>query len=263
MRTTLLKASACILVLIGSRLVTAHALTPVDPSEMPSSRHAVKGRMGHDDLVRSPTTSTAPIRVKVTTTPQTAKIFLNGVLTGTGKVVVTVPKGSCVTVEVRLEGYIQETRNFCYQAGMTRPPKSEYVKLQPDESYTSSVQSNIANNEILLSVNKGKSREDAWKTVVQTVLTKFDVLESNDEKAGYLRTAWVGAVFPASNNTIRTRVIVKLASDDPLAYKIKFISEESGKAATPFGADELYRPFPRILKQYDGMIEELSTRLAN
>jgi hypothetical protein len=99
--------------------------------------------------------------------------------------------------------------------------------------------------------------------VVQTVLGKFDVLESSDEKAGYLRTAWVGVVFAASNNTIRTRVIVKLASDDPLAYKIKFVSEESGKAGTPFSADELYRPFPRILKQYDGMVDELTTRLAN
>jgi hypothetical protein len=70
-------------------------------------------------------------------------------------------------------------------------------------------------------------------------------------------------VFASSNNTIRTRVIVKQSSDDPIAYKIKFVSEESGKAGTPFGADELYRPFPRILKQYDGMIEELSTKLAN
>lgn len=202
-------------------------------------------------------------KVNVTTDPQTARIYINGVLTGTGSVSVTVPKKDCVKVEVKLEGYIQETRTYCDKKGMSSPPNSDYIQLQPDESYTSSIQSDVANNEILLGVKKGKSREEAWKTIVQTVLSKFDVLENNDEKTGYLRTAWVGQTFLKGNNTIRTRVIIKLSSEDPLAFKIKFISQESGRAGTAFSADEQYRDFGRILKKYDGFIEELSTKLAN
>lgn len=204
-----------------------------------------------------------PDKVSVTTDPQTARIYINGVLTGTGSVVVTVPKNDCVRVEVKLEGYIQETRTYCDKRGMSSPPKSDYIQLQADESYTSSIQSDVANNEILLSVKKGKSREEAWRLIVATVLSKFDVLENNDEKSGYLRTAWVGQTFMKGNNTIRTRVIIKLSSEDPLAFKIKFISEESRRAGTPFSADEQYSPFGRILKKYDGFIDELTTKLAN
>lgn len=204
-----------------------------------------------------------PDKVAVTTDPQTARIYINGVLTGTGSVSVTVPKNDCVRVEVKLEGYIQETRTYCSKKGMSNPPNSDYIQLQPDESYTSSIQSDVANNEILLSVKRGKSREDAWKLIMLTVLSKFDVLENNDEKSGYLRTAWVGQTFLKGNNTIRTRVIIKLSSEDPLAFKIKFISEESRRAGTPFSADEQYAPFGRILKKYDGFIDELTTKLAN
>lgn len=204
-----------------------------------------------------------PEKVAVTTDPQTARIYINGVLTGTGSVTVTVPKNDCVRVEVKLEGYIQETRTYCSKKGMSNPPNSDYIQLQPDESYTSSIQSDVANNEILLSVKRGKSREEAWKLIVSTVLSKFDVLENNDEKSGYLRTAWVGQTFMKGNNTIRTRVIIKLSSEDPLAFKIKFISEESRRAGTSFSADEQYSPFGRILKKYDGFIDELTTKMAN
>ena len=68
-----------------------------------------------------------------------------------------------------------------------------------------------------------------------TVLGKFDVLEMNDEKSGYLRTAWVG--------------------------KIKFISEASDSPRTPHTADEQFDPIGRILKTYDGFLDELITKL--
>jgi len=200
-------------------------------------------------------------KVTVTTSPQTARIYVNGVLMGAGKILVTIPKKECVTVEIKLEGFIQETRTYCNKRGMSDPPSTDYIQLQQDDSYTSSLQSDIANNEILINVKPGRSKEDAWKQIVSTVLGKFDVLENNDEKAGYLRTSWNGSSF--KSNTIRIRLIIKQASDDPLAYKVKFVSEESGRSGTAFSADEQYRPFNRILKKYDGFIEELSTRLKN
>lgn len=200
-------------------------------------------------------------KVVITSSPQTARIYVNGVQMGTGKVEIKVSKNDCITVEVKQEGYIQESRTYCVKKGMADPPSTDYIQLQEDESYTSSIESNIANTEIQVNVNANKSREEAWKQVISTVLDKFDVLENSDEKAGYLRTSWVG--MPFKNNTIRIRFIVKQSSEKPLVYKVKFVSESSGKGSTAFNADEQYRPYNRILKKYDGFLDELLTRLKN
>ncbi len=200
-------------------------------------------------------------KVVITSSPQTARIYVNGVQMGTGKVEIKISKNDCITVEVKQEGYIQESRTYCVKKGMADPPSTDYIQLQEDESYTSSIESNIANTEIQVNVNANKSREEAWKQVISTVLDKFDVLENSDEKAGYLRTSWVG--MPFKNNTIRIRFIVKQSSEKPLVYKVKFVSESSGKGSTAFNADEQYRPYNRILKKYDGFLDELLTRLKN
>ena len=205
--------------------------------------------------------ATASDKVTVTTSPQTARIYVDGIQMGTGKIVVKVSKNACVTVEVKLEGYIQETRTYCDKKGITDPPSSDYIQLQEDESYTSSIESNIANTEVQINVNPSKTKEEAWKEIVSIVLEKFDVLENSDEKAGYLRTSWVGMSF--KSNTIRIRFIVKQSSETPLVYRVKFVSEASGKSGTPYNADEQYRPFNRILKKYDGFLDELTTKLKN
>jgi hypothetical protein len=205
--------------------------------------------------------ATASDKVTVTTSPQTAKIYVDGMLMGTGKVVVKVPKNSCVTVDVKLDGYIQETRTYCDKKGITDPPSSEYIQLQEDEAFSSSTESNIANTEVQLNVNPNKSKDEAWKIIVGVVLEKFDDLENSDEKTGYLRTSWVGMSF--KSNTLRTRFIVKQSSDSPLVFRAKFVSEASGKPGSPYNADEQYKAFNRILKKYDGFLDELTTKLKN
>lgn len=207
------------------------------------------------------TKSNAAEKVVITTSPQTARIYVNGVQMGTGKIEIKISKNDCITVEVKQEGYIGESRTYCVKKGMADPPSTDYIQLQEDESYTSSIESNIANTEIQINVNAGRSREDAWKQVIGTVLDKFDVLENSDEKAGYIRTSWVGMSFKA--NTVRIRLIVKQASEKPLVYKVKFVSEASGRSSTPYNADEQFRPYNRILKKYDGFLDELITRLKN
>lgn len=202
-----------------------------------------------------------PSTIAITSSPQTAKIFVNGVEMGSGSHQLSLPLNECLTVEVRAEGYIQESRTYCKKKGQGQPPKSDYFKLQPDESYTSSIESDIANKELVLNVKPDRTKEEAWKIIVATILGKFDVLEMNDEKSGYLRTAWVGKNF--ASNTVRMRIILKQATDAPLTYKIKFISEASGAPRTPYSADEQFDAIGRILKTYDGFLDELITKLKN
>lgn len=265
MRSAILKAVASALLLTPLSLQVAQAETVFSPSAAHTSAGAMRAGLGAALHPLYDAAELAPLKVKVTTRPATARIYVDGLEAGTGKTNVKIPNGSCITVEVRLEGYVEQSFTWCNMPGTARavPPKSHYVNLVEDATYTSSVQSDIANTDIVLTAKKGRSKEDAWKSVLQTVLGKFDALENNDEKAGYLRTAWVGVNFASSNNTVRSRVVVKQISDDPITFKFKFVSEQSGAAGTPFGADELYKPFPRILKQYDGMIEELTAKLSN
>lgn len=205
--------------------------------------------------------SLLPAVVAVTTSPQTAKIYVNGILMGTGSLSVTVPNGDCVTVECTDVGFIPQTTNYCKKKGITLPPKSDYKKLEVDETFTSTVEVDNANIDIPLEVRKERTKEEAWKIIVSTILGKFDVLEMNDEKSGYLRTAWVGR--SSNGSTFRCRVIVKMSAEDPLAYKIKFVSDIAYEPKLSYSADEKYQPINRIWKKYDGFLEELVTKLKN
>jgi hypothetical protein len=205
--------------------------------------------------------SLSPATVAIISTPQTAGFFVNGVAMGSGSMQFSVPYGECVTVEVKEEGFITEIRNYCKKKGQSQPPKSDYFKLQPDDSYASSIQSDFANNEIVLNIKQGLTKEEAWKMIVAAVSEKFVVLERNDERSGYLRTSWIGVNFKA--NTVRTRVIIQQSNDAQLSYKIKFVSEYSGRAGTPFSADEEFTACSRILKKYEGFLEEMTTKLKN
>ena len=200
-------------------------------------------------------------KVNITSNPQSAKIYVNGVKMGAGSLVVTVPSNQCVTVQVTEDGYLMEERTYCKKRGVTPPPKTDYIQLDVDDSYTSSVQSEYANIDISLDVRKDRTKAEAWKIIVATILGKFDVLEMNDEKSGYLRTNWIGVTY--KRNTVRMRLIVKQGSEDPLQYKMKFITEISGRSGTPFTSDEQFAPFGRILKKFDGFHDEMVTKLKN
>lgn len=200
-------------------------------------------------------------KVTITTNPQSAKIYVNGVKMGAGSLVVTIPSNQCVTVQVTEDGFLFEERTYCKKRGVTPPPKNDYIQLDVDDSYTSSVQSEYANIDISLDVRKDRTKAEAWKIIVATILGKFDVLEMNDEKSGYLRTNWIGVTY--KRNTVRMRLIVKQASEEPLQYKMKFITEISPRSGTSFTADEQFSPFGRILKKFDGFHDEMTTKLKN
>jgi hypothetical protein len=103
------------------------------------------------------------------------------------------------------------------------------------------------------------SEIDAWKLMSQIVTQYFDVIEVTDRETGYLRTSWELKSF--TQNTIRTRLIIKLGDTEPLTYKIKLVSEESRRAATSVKSDELYREWDRVLRKFEGLLEQMESRL--
>ena len=186
-----------------------------------------------------------------------AEIFVNGKLLGKGSLQITVPSKDCVTVVVKKTGFLTERIEFCNKKDMSKPPKSYYVEMRRDDSYDASVQTDIANIDIELKTKMDKDK--AWKLINQIVLSYIDVIEMTDKETGYLRTSWSLKSF--LQNTVRTRIIIKEASDDPLVFKVKLVSEASGVAQTSVKSDELYKEWDRVLRSYSNVISEFQARL--
>ncbi|RLD36213.1 MAG: hypothetical protein DRI97_09995 [Bacteroidetes bacterium] len=186
-----------------------------------------------------------------------AKIYIDGQLMGNGQVEVIVLSNSCVTVRAEKVGFLNVTINFCNKKGSAVPPKSYYAQMQPDDAYDASVQTDIANIDI--EIKTSLEEIQAWKLLSQIITTHFDVIEITDRETGYLRTSWVVQSF--MQNTIRTRIIVKLGNSNPLAYKVKLVSEESRVPGTSVKSDELYREWDRVLRKYENIIGEMRARL--
>ena len=186
-----------------------------------------------------------------------AKIFVEGKLIGTGQVQIIVPSHSCVTVKVEKASFLTTTIEFCNKPEFTAPPKTFYMQLEKDDSYDATEATDIANVDI--EVKTKKSEAEAWKLMSQIITSYFDVIEVTDRETGYLRTSWVAQTF--KQRTIRTRMIVKLGSTEPLAYKIKLVSEQAGAAQTSVKSDELFKEWDRVLRKYKEVIREIQTRV--
>ncbi|MEM0518597.1 hypothetical protein [Aequorivita flava] len=197
-------------------------------------------------------------KVEVGSSESDAEIFLNGKLIGKGSTVITVPKDDCVTVIAKKIGFLTERIEFCNKKGMTKPPKTYFIEMKRDDAYDASIQTDIANVDIEMVVNT-MDKDQAWKLMNQIVLSYIDVIEMTDKDTGYLRTAWSLKTF--MQNTIRTRIIIKETSTNPLVFKIKLVSEASGLPLTSVKSDELYKEWDRVLRSYSDVIGEFQARL--
>jgi len=178
---------------------------------------------------------------------------------GTGQLDIIVPAYACIIVRVEKVGYLTEFIEFCNKPDFAPPPKNYSLLMQKDDAYDASEATDVANIDIEVRTNKNEI--DSWKLLSQIIMSYFDVIEVTDRETGYLRTAWTVQTF--KKNTIRTRMIVKLGSTDPLTYKIKLVSEESQKPQTSVKSDELFREWDRVLRKYKEIVYEIQSRLTS
>jgi hypothetical protein len=197
-------------------------------------------------------------KVQVGSSEADAEIYLNGKLVGKGSAVITVPKNDCVTVIAKKIGFLTERIELCNKKKMTAPPKTYYIEMKRDDAYDASIQTDIANIDIELKCNS-MEKDKAWKLINQIVLSYIDVIEMTDKETGYLRTSWSLKTF--RQNTVRTRMIVKESSSDPLTFKVKLVSEASGIPMTSVKSDELYKEWDRVLRSYSNVISEFQARV--
>lgn len=196
---------------------------------------------------------------KITVTAESgSQIFIDGRQIASGTAKIKVPKKTTVNVQIKKPGFITAERN--YQNVKTIDlPKSEYIKLDVDDAFENSISTDIANRDIEIRTNPKKSEEEIWLLLNRVILDHFDVLETADQKTGYLRTAWTLNKFKAAS--VRTRLIVKFSGENPLTYKVKLMSEIAPPLSS-VKADELYQEWDRILRVYEPIIDDLRSRLA-
>jgi hypothetical protein len=197
--------------------------------------------------------------VRFTTSEPDAKIYIDGKMMGTGQLEITIPTYACVAVKVEKLGYLNGLIEFCNKPNYTPPPKTYFYQMEKDDAYDATEATDVANVDIEVKTNK--KEDDAWRLLSQIITTYFDVIEVTDKSTGYLRTAWVVQTF--KQKTIRTRMIVKLASSDPLAYKIKLVSEVAPSGQVSVKSDEQFKEWDRILRKYREVIREATSRLSN
>ncbi|MHA7131597.1 PEGA domain-containing protein [Algoriphagus namhaensis] len=201
--------------------------------------------------------------VKITSQPDDAVIEIGGKRVGVGSYDLKVPKNACVEVRISKDGYIRYVKNYCNQANMQEPPATDFIEMAVDEAYTSSVSSDLANVRITVPVDSAYSAEEAWRILSSIVTRYFDILETVDFNTGYLTTSWQVENFQSS--VIRTRVIVSSGGNsDQLAYSVKLISQEAyldGQNPVTVKDDEKFEDWERILKRYEGLIQEIQARI--
>jgi hypothetical protein len=197
--------------------------------------------------------------VMVRTTPENATIKINDKYVGKGEYNVKIQKGQCVEVTAEKEGSISVQKNYCNQDNAPIIPVVDNIELDMDETFTMSSASDSVNINTIIEINPNHSEAEAWKMMSQIVMNVFDVIEVTDKATGYLRTAWSVKSFP--NNTIRTRIIVKVADSSKLKYAVKLCSEASGKRGSSANDDSLYSEWKRVLTPYKDLLSNIQLRL--
>ncbi len=190
-----------------------------------------------------------------------AKIIVDGQDLGTGNLTIKVPKEQCVNVKIQKAGFLKYEQTYCNKKGGTPPPKKQYFEMKKDDAFEASVKTDQANIDFSIEINKKYDITEAWKLTTQIVTDYFDAIEVADKETSYLRTAW--SIQSFQQNTIRTRLVIKLGNSNPLTFKIKLVSEYSGASGTSVKADEQFREWDRILRKYQNIISDFSARLGN
>jgi hypothetical protein len=201
--------------------------------------------------------SQAGVRSKWLTinTENGAKIYVDGKFIAPTTAEIKIEAYTTANVKIEKTGFVPEERNYIND-GNHDIPRSEFIKLEVDEAYSNSFSSDLANHDIDIKTNL--KEDDAWKLISRIITGNFDVIEVTDKATGYMRTSWVVKTF--KNATVRTRLIIKTGSSDPLIYKAKLVSE-IGKAGATASQDENFKPWDRVLRTFENVIPDLQSRL--
>ena len=195
--------------------------------------------------------------ISVTTNYSDSKIMVDNNSVGNGVANVNLSpilfSGKCAKISAYKEGFYVKEVEFCPN-DIAKIPKKIFLELEKDAAVDASVQTDIANVDLVISLKK--SQDDSWKEINAILLNYIDAIETSDKSIFYVRTAWVAQNF--NSGIVRTRMIIKPAGNNQLSIKI--ISELASPGST-VKDDEKFIAWDRVLRKYAPIIAELQSRM--
>ncbi|MBQ0141895.1 MAG: PEGA domain-containing protein [Prevotellaceae bacterium] len=202
--------------------------------------------------------------IAIVVEPKEASIYVNNDFVGYGYAEIPKPSGKHVAV-LRIE--CEEYKPLLTKIYGTDKRKSISYTLQQDGFYRSSATSGIVNKYFTVdidpqyfTINDGKiDVSRAWKLLHQILLNYFNEISTTDFDGGYVQTPWAYKTFTMSEMQMRTRVTIRdISTPSHVAFQIKIDSETAASMAAKHGE---FSPVDRIPKDFDGIIQELQTRI--
>ncbi len=204
-------------------------------------------------------------------TPMEARITINGQYYGTGKATIHLEQAGRVSLHVECEGYKTLNRNYQYNfkygynsGSATYNKGNNYfpIELEKDVSYLkeelAASASDSVNTFILLKVKPGTAPEAAWKSIINVAEDYFEDTNFSKMEYGTLKTQWIPN--KTGGKKIRTRLIVRIDSEDPLVFKMKLQSEFSSDPGAFEYDDEKFQAWNSVMNKYKGLIGNMVGR---
>lgn len=192
---------------------------------------------------------------KIVVQPTEAKIYVDGNYVGDGTYEARfTSKDDFLFVKLEAPGYVsKEVKIF-----KTDSRNVISFNLKVDDSEEGSVGSELANRYFTINVREGVDGDMAWKLLSQVLLNYFNEFRTSDKSSGYMTTTWEYREFPQSGVKVRTSVQLKEITNEGLAYQIRICSEIAPIKAR---STESYKPWPRVVKKYEPLINEMQQRI--
>lgn len=201
--------------------------------------------------------ASAAKKITVNVIPETAKIYVDGQLVGTGSYKVEFKKGTdFYVIKVEEDGYITRT----YRLLKNNPANTVLYTLPEDEALSASVGEgdgvDLANRWIDVTCRKGMSESQIWKRLMNVATSYFDNIEVRDKTAGWIKSAWKVTKF--RYKTIRTRLEVRMSftDEDVISYRARLSVQEKYNDCR---GENCYKNYDRVLRTFVPLIQEIQT----
>lgn len=201
--------------------------------------------------------SFGPKKMTINVMPETANIYIDGQMVGTGTYQVKFDKNTdFYVVKLEAPGYITKT----YRLLKSNPKSTVLYTLPEDEAMLASIGSedgvDLANRWFDVTCRKGLSEDQIWKRLMSVCTNYFDNIEVRDKAAGWIKSGWRLSNF--KEQTVRTRLEVRMSftGEDVITYRVRVSVQ---KKDSDCRGENCYKPYDRVLRTFEPMIQELQT----
>lgn len=197
-------------------------------------------------------------KITIKTIPENATISVDGQPVGEGSYKLKFEGGNdFYIISVKAPGYIERR----YRLLKSNPNNSVVYRLEEDEALKASMGNEdgeeLGNDWMDITCRRGMSEDVIWKRLMNIATTYFNNIDVRDKAAGWIKTRWKVTSF--KNQKVRTRLEIRMSftDEDQISYRARIISEINDDLDCK--GQDCYKPYPRVLKKYQPMIEELQT----